>query len=461
MARRRLLTTLAIPALIVLIVIAASALYKVDEREKALVLRLGRVVNVKEAPGLGLKLPFLDDVVKYDDRMLGLQTTPLEITPLDDRRLIVDAFARWRIADVVRFRQAVGTGGTDAALGRLDPIVRTAIREVLGEVPSTAVLSDDRTSLMNRIRDEARLNSEGLGVEIIDVRLTRTDLPEQNLAATYERMRAEREREAADEIARGEEAAQRVRAAADRTVVELTSEARRNAEIIRGEADAARNAIYADAYGRDPEFFAFTRSLTSYAQALRGENSQIVMPPDGDFFAYLRNDGAADASPATPAEELPQEENLSTLPEAQQGGPAARDPIQADSAVTPRPIEMPWDEEPGAGLGDASMLSEDSPVQPAETEDGAAAPAADGESGADAAEAEPANAAPAPAADDAMTDDAVTEDAATDMPAADEPPTPDTGAGEAAGDPMTDAAEGEADPAVELGGDAPDAVTAN
>ncbi|MFV0293877.1 MAG: protease modulator HflC [Paracoccus sp. (in: a-proteobacteria)] len=351
--RSRLLGTLAVPALVVVGVVGSMSLYTVDEREKALVLRLGRVVNVKEEPGLGMKMPFLDNVVKYDDRMLGLQTTPLEITPLDDRRLIVDAFARWRIADVVRFRQAVGTGGVDAAMGRLDPIVRTAIREVLGGVPSTAVLSDDRTALMNQIRDEARANSKGLGVEIIDVRLTRTDLPEQNLSATYERMRAEREREAADEIARGEEAAQRVRAAADRTVVELTSEAHRNAEIIRGEADAARNAIYADAYGRDPEFFAFTRSLTSYTEALKGENSQIVVPPDGDFFTYLRHDGASGATPATPFEDLPQEENLSTLPENETGQVEAGDPIQAGSAVIPQPIEMPWDEESdAAGLPD-------------------------------------------------------------------------------------------------------------
>jgi membrane protease subunit HflC len=152
----------------------------------------------------------------------------MEVTPLDDRRLVVDAFARWRITDVVRFRQAVGcrrrsrprwAGWTRSCA--------TAIREVLGSVPSTTVLSDDRTPLMNRIRDEARARLGGSGRRVIDVRLTRTDLPEQNLAATYARMRAEREREAADEIARGGEAAQRVRAAADRTVVELTSEARR------------------------------------------------------------------------------------------------------------------------------------------------------------------------------------------------------------------------------------------
>ncbi|TXB71029.1 protease modulator HflC [Paracoccus aurantiacus] len=418
-ARKRLLATLAIPALIVVGVIVAASLFIVDEREKALVLRLGRVVKVQERPGLGVKLPFMDQVVKYDDRMLGLSTTPLEITPLDDRRLIVDAFARWRITDVVRFRQAVGTGGIDAALGRLDPIVRTAIREVLGSVPSTTVLSDDRTAMMNQIRDEARRNSEGLGVEIIDVRLTRTDLPEQNLSATYERMRAEREREAADEIARGNEAARRVRAAADRTVVELTSEARRNAEIIRGEADASRNAIFAEAFGRDPEFFAFTRSMTAYERALQGGNSQIVIAPEGDFFTYLGNDGAANAQPATPPEALPAEENLSTLPDKDGDADGSGAPIQADSAVTPKPLEMPWDAEPGAAMGDPAMPGEASPVPPAESD--AAAPPAN-ESDAAAPPADESGAAPAAAGD---APEAAVDPAATDAAAADTVPEPE------------------------------------
>lgn len=407
MARANLIATLAIPALIVAGVVAATSLYIVDEREKALVLRLGRVVDVKETPGLGIKMPILDDVVHYDDRMLGLQTTPLEINPLDERRLIVDAFARWRITDVVRFRQAVGTGGTETAMGRLDPIVRAAIREVLGLVPSTAILSDDRTSLMNRIRDEARANSEGLGVEIIDVRLTRTDLPVQNLTETYDRMRAEREREAADEIARGGEAARRVRAAADRTVVELTSDARRNSEIIRGEADATRNAIYADAYQRDPEFFAFTRSLSAYERALQAGNSQLVVPPDGDFFAYLGRDGAAGASPATPLEDLPDDLNYSTLPDDPAAASTPTDPIQPESAVVPRPIEMPWDTEPGAAMGDSSTqttpmrpLEGDEPAEPtgsAPVDDAAGEPADDASAPATQTEA------PAPTDADAAT----------------------------------------------------------
>jgi membrane protease subunit HflC len=289
-----------LPALAVAGAAVLSSLFIVTETEKALVLQFGQVKQVKEEPGLGFKIPLIQEVVYYDDRILGLPTQPIEVTPLDDRRLVVDAFARWRISELVNFREAVGAGGVDAAQARLDRILNAAIREVLGSVPSNRVLSEDRTALMNQIRDRAREESGALGIEVIDVRLTRTDLPEQNLAATFARMRAEREREAADEIARGGEAAQRVRAAADRTVVELTSEARKNAEVIRGEADAERNGIYAEAFGRDPEFFAFTRSLTSYERSLQGQNSSIVMQPDSEFFEYLRSETAPADRPTQP-----------------------------------------------------------------------------------------------------------------------------------------------------------------
>jgi modulator of FtsH protease HflC len=282
-------TAIILPAIAILAATALSSVYIVDEREMALVLQFGQVKAQKTTPGVGFKIPLIQEVVTYDDRILGLPTQPLEVTPLDDRRLVVDAFARWRIVDLIKFREAVGPGGTDAAQVRLDRIVNAAIREVLGSVPSNKVLSEDRTSLMNQIRDLARREASALGLDVVDVRLTRTDLPEQNLAATYARMRAEREREAADEIARGNEAAQRVRASADRSVIELTSEAQKQAEVVRGQADARRNAIYAEAFGRDPEFFAFTRSLTSYQRALQGTNSSIVMQPDSAFFTYLRS----------------------------------------------------------------------------------------------------------------------------------------------------------------------------
>lgn len=289
-------TSFILPAIIGAVLLGLSSVFIVDEREKALVLQFGQVRAVKEDPGLGFKIPVIQEVVRYDGRILGLPTQPLEVTPLDDRRLVVDAFARWQIVNVVEFRESVGAEGVRAAQTRLERIVNAAIREVLGSVPSQAVLSEDRTGLMNQIRDLSRREAASLGVDVIDVRLTRTDLPEQNLAATYARMRAEREREATDEIARGNEAASRVRASADRTVVELTSDARRQAEVIRGEADAERNRIYAQAFGRDPEFFAFSRSMTSYERALKGTNSSIVVKPDTAFFEYFRSYGAPGAA---------------------------------------------------------------------------------------------------------------------------------------------------------------------
>jgi len=288
-----------IPAIVVILVTALSSVFIVDERKKALVLQFGEVTQVKEEPGLGFKMPFIQEVIYYEDRILGLQTAPIEVTLLSDRRLVVDAFARWRITDVVNFRQSVGTGGEARAQVLLGNILTQAIPEVLGRTTQDKVLSVDRSVLMNDILAIARREGAALGVEVIDVRLTRTDLPEQNLAATFARMRAEREREAADEKARGGEAAQRVRASADRTVVELTSDARRQAEVIRGESDAERNRILAEAYGQDAEFFAFIRSLSAYETALKGGNSSIVMQPDSEFFQYLRGDGIA--GPDTPA----------------------------------------------------------------------------------------------------------------------------------------------------------------
>jgi membrane protease subunit HflC len=274
-----------------------SSIFIVDEREKALVLQFGQIKQVVEEPGLNFKLPIIQEVVRYDGRILSLDTETIEVTPSDDRRLVVDAFTRYRIADVVQFRQAVGIGGTRVAEDRLSSVLNAQIREVLGadQVTSDTILSPQRRDLALRIRDQARASAAGLGLEIVDVRLKQTNLPEQNLAATFARMRAEREREAADEIARGNEAAQRVRAAADRTVVETVSNAEREADITRGEADAERNRIYAEAYGNNPEFFAFYRSLAAMERSLNKDNSTLVFSPDSEFlgqmFGSIRADG--------------------------------------------------------------------------------------------------------------------------------------------------------------------------
>lgn len=284
-------STLLLPIFIIAVALGLSSIFIVDEREKALVLQFGQIKAVREEPGLYFKIPLIQEVVRYDDRILGLDVEPLEVTPLDDRRLVVDAFARYRILNARQFRQAVGAQGLTLAETRIDTILQAQMREVLGSVTSSDILSQDRATLAGRIRDRARNEATALGVEIIDVRLKRTDLPEQNLDATFARMRAEREREAADEVARGKEAAQRVRAQADRTRVELVSDSQRQSEIIRGEADAKRNAIFAEAYGADQEFFDFYRSLAAYREALKDGNSTMVLAPDSEFFDYLKSTG--------------------------------------------------------------------------------------------------------------------------------------------------------------------------
>ncbi|WP_420858365.1 protease modulator HflC [Marivivens marinus] len=291
-------TALLLPAFVALVAAGLASIFIVDEREKVLVLQFGQIVRVEDDPGIGFRIPIFQQVVKYDDRILSIDMDPLEVTPLDDRRLIVDAFARFRINDVEQFRQATGAGGDQAifvASRRLDSILRAATREVLGSVSSNDILSTDRAALMLRIRNAAIAEANALGLSVIDVRLKRTDLPPANLEATFRRMVAEREREAEDERARGREAAQRIRAQADRTVVERVSDATRQAEIIRGEADAERNRIFAEAFGEDPEFFEFYRSMTAYQNSLRPGSTSLVLTPDNEFFNYLKSDSGADA----------------------------------------------------------------------------------------------------------------------------------------------------------------------
>ncbi|MEM6636645.1 MAG: protease modulator HflC [Pseudomonadota bacterium] len=284
--------TVLLGVVVVGIALLLNAIYIVDEREKALVLQFGQIRAIKEEPGLAFKVPVIQEVVRYDDRILSLDTPPIEVTPSDDRRLVVDAFARYRIANVRQFREAVGAGGLPVAEDRLAGILNPQIRAVLGEegVTSNTILSSERAELMNRIRQRADSRASALGLDVVDVRLKQTNLPDQNLEATFERMRAERVREATDERARGREAAQRVTAQADRTVVELVSDANRQAEIARGEADARRNAIFAAAFGQDQEFFQFYRSLTAYQRALQADNSTLVISPDSEFFDYLKTD---------------------------------------------------------------------------------------------------------------------------------------------------------------------------
>jgi membrane protease subunit HflC len=286
-----------IPILVIAIVGTLSSLFIVDEREKVLVLRFGQIKQERYEPGIGFKLPILDEVVRYEDRILSLETETIEVTPADDRRLVVDAFVLYRIGDIVQFRQALGADGERQAAIQLNDILDGQIRAVLGSdgVTSNTILSPERSALMDDIRERVDFRAQALGLSVVDVRLRQTNLPEQNFDATLQRMIAEREREATDERARGREAAQRVTALADRTYEEILSEARRDARIIEGEADAERNRIFAEAYNQNPEFFEFYRSLTAYELSLKGENSTMVMSPDSEFFNYLKSDQGARA----------------------------------------------------------------------------------------------------------------------------------------------------------------------
>lgn len=317
-------STLILPALAILVALVLSSVFVVDERERALVLQFGQIKSVKDSPGLAFKIPLIQEVVKYDDRIQPLDTDEIEVTPSDDRRLVVDAFARWRIEDVTKFRQAVGVGGVATAEARLNSILVAQIREVLGsdQVTSNTILSADRSALMNRILLASRVQAQNLGVTIIDVRLKQTNLPDQNLAATFDRMRAERVREAEDERARGREAAQRVQAQADRTVVEIVSDAKRQAEITRGEADAERNRVYAEAYDQDRDFFEFYRSLSAYQRALKAGNTMLLISPDSEFFSYLKSSGIDEAIPAPAPDAAPAPAPAATPEPAPQPAPA-------------------------------------------------------------------------------------------------------------------------------------------
>lgn len=290
-----------VPIIAVVLVGLLSSVYIVDEREKALVLRFGQIKQVREEPGLGFKLPLLDEVVRYEDRILTLETPMIEVTPADDRRLEVDAFVLYRISDIRQFRQALGVDGGRQAEIQLNGILDGQIRAVLGSqgVTSDTILSPERSALMDQIQVRSDQRAKALGLTVVDVRLRQTNLPEQNFDATLQRMIAERDREATDERARGREAALRVTALADRTYTEILSEARRDARITEGEADAERNKIFAQAYSKDVEFFEFYRSLSAYETALKGENSTMVMSPDGEFFNYFNSEEGSRSESAT------------------------------------------------------------------------------------------------------------------------------------------------------------------
>lgn len=283
---------LLVPLLIllgVLVILGLSSLFTVHQSQQALVLQFGEPRRVITEPGLKFKLPFIQNVITYERRVLNLDPPTQRVLLSDQRPLLVDSYARYRIVDPLRFYQAVRTEAT--AANRLDAIVNATMRGVLGNATLGSVLSDERVEIMNEIRNQVNDEVERFGIEIVDVRIRRSDLPDETGQAVYDRMQSEREREAAEFRAQGFEQAQRIRASADREATVIRAEATREAQILRGQGEATRTSILSQAFGTDAEFFEFYRSMQAYQDAIAGDKSLLVLPPDNEFFRHFNGVG--------------------------------------------------------------------------------------------------------------------------------------------------------------------------
>ena len=267
------------------LIVGYSSLFTVYQTQQALVVRLGEPRPPVPDPGLHVKAPFIDSVVYIDKRILDLEAPPQEVIASDQKRLVVDAFARYRIKDPLRFYQTLGS--INGANSQLSILLNSALRRVLGEVTFTHVVRDQRADLMARIRELVDREATAFGIEVVDVRIRRADLPEQNSQAVYQRMQTERQREAAEFRAQGAQRAQEIRSRADREVTVLVADATSKSEQIRGEGDATRNQIFADAFNQDPDFFAFYRSMQAYEQGLKHSDTRMLLKPDSNFFRYF------------------------------------------------------------------------------------------------------------------------------------------------------------------------------
>jgi modulator of FtsH protease HflC len=267
------------------LIVAYSSMFTVYQTDQVIVVRLGQPIRVVTDPGLNFKVPVLDSVISVDKRIVDLENPAQEVIASDQKRLVVDAFARYRINDALKFYQTIGV--IEGANARLSTLLNSALRRVLGEASTTDIVRDKRAELMSQVRTQLENEAQSFGVAVVDVRIRRADLPEQNSQAVYQRMQTERQREAAEFRAEGSQRSQEIHAKADRDVTVLIAEAQSKGEQTRGEGDADRNRIYAEAYGRDPDFFTFYRSMQAYESGLRSNETRMVLKPDSDFFRYF------------------------------------------------------------------------------------------------------------------------------------------------------------------------------
>ena len=274
-----------IPAIVVIGVVLFQSLFIVQEINQAIVLQFGDPKKIISKAGLNFKLPFIQNVVFLDKRILNLDNAPQEVIASDQKRLIIDAITRFQIIDPLKFY--ISVGNERVARSRLSTIINSRIRGVLGTQELATLLSTDRTKQMAIIQSDVNKEAKSFGIEIIDVRIKRADLPPANSDAIYKRMQTEREREAKEFRAEGAEIAQKIRSTADKDVTVLLANANKKSEIMKGEGDGQRNKIFANAFGRDPQFFAFYRAMQAYETALIGGETSMVLSPDSEFFKFF------------------------------------------------------------------------------------------------------------------------------------------------------------------------------
>jgi membrane protease subunit HflC len=335
---RKVVLPAILAGLLVIVLLLWSSLFTVNQKEQAIVLQFGDPKRVVTDPGLHMKLPLLQNVEYYEKRVLNFDPQSERVILADQKPLIVDAFLRYRISDPLRFKQSVSTEAN--VRSRLAPILSASLRQVLGDVTLPSVLSEERADLMRDIRSIVNDKVQRFGVDVVDVRIGRADLPEKTSQAVYDRMRSERIREAAEFRAQGAEQAARIKATADREATVIRAEAKRESEILRGEGDAARTTTLNEAYGQDPEFFDFYRSMVAYKDALAREGAYMVLTPDSEFFRQFKQPEGRTLSQPLPGEsavsqegsaaETPQQESVTAQPQS-----ATETPQQSSVAAQP------------------------------------------------------------------------------------------------------------------------------
>ena len=274
-----------LPIIIVIAAISYFSIFVVKEINQAIVLQFGNPKQIISEPGLNFKIPFIQNVVFLDKRILNLDTPPEEVIASDQKRLIVDAISRFKIVDPLKFY--ISVGNERVARSRLATIINSRLRSVLGKQELQTLLSKDRTKQMTLIQEGVNTEAENFGIKIVDVRIKRADLPQANSEAIYRRMQTEREREAKEFRARGAEMAVTITSTADKEVTVILANAKKQSEIMKGEGDGLRNKIFADAFGKDPEFFAFYRAMQAYETALIGGDTSLILSPDNEFFKFF------------------------------------------------------------------------------------------------------------------------------------------------------------------------------